>query len=208
MHYRHYCLQFPPSIQADLKLRYKKWFADSLFLDTLEFTDIPGTLILPANLLLEQKILLKCPRIIAFGTPAQLEPAFLAGAHDFLKDPWNCGELIIRTAIEKESIHLKIDNHDLCFSEDFLCIDDQLIKLSIFQTRIMYILIKHPNKIVSYNDIQEYLRMSSSDYINSLHVHINRIRNTLRAYLPGIYGESFLIENNRSLGYCLKVSCV
>ncbi len=207
MGYRHYCVQFPPSIRAELKLKYKKWYAESLFLEKLDSPSFPGTLILPSQILIENRDDIESHKIIAFGNSGSLAAAFLAGAKDFLKDPWDCEELIIRSSSKKNISVLKVDNHVISYCREFITIDSGIVDLSSFQTRLLYLLMNHANKILTYNEIREKMGMTSPNYTNSLHVHINHIRTVLLNCLPDIYGKSFVIENKRSTGYCFKATC-
>ena len=207
MKYRHYCLQFPLPIRAELKLRYKNWYAQSLFLEELESYTIPATLILPSDKLVKLTGSLICPRIIAFGNSSMLEASFLAGAHDFLKDPWDCRELIIRCGSDIKSIIINLENHEIVTDEKYLNIDGKTVNLSRFQNSIFYLLANHKNTVLPYSEIQENLKMDSVEYIKSLHVHVNRIRKMLKHHHPDIYGKYLVIENMRSRGYILKILC-
>lgn len=207
MGFRRYCLQFPSSIQAELRMKYDQWYKESLFLDQLDSTILPVTLILPAEELLNMKNPPGCPAIIAFGSQDKLEPSFLAGASDYLKDPWDCRELIIRCSSGERSVSLSIDGHCFQCSQDILTMDGTAIKLNGFQTSMIHILMKRTNRIVTYEEIRELMGMSSADYVKSIHVHVNRIRKAMNSQLPGIYGKCFSIENMRSRGYCFKIPC-
>jgi DNA-binding response OmpR family regulator len=150
---------------------------------------------------------LSCPKIIAFGSAEQLEPSFLAGASDYLKAPWDCRELIIRSCSGWKTLSLMTGDHRLRCSQDYLSVDGGIIEFSQFQTSVIHLLMTRPNEVVTYKEIRDCMGMSSPDYIKSLHVHMNRIRRGLKSQLPDIYGYAFLIENIRSRGYRFKISC-
>ena len=203
-----YCLQFPPSIRAELKLKYKHHYSKSVFLDHLDEKVVPGTLILPAETLINRTETLTCPCIIAFGRSEYLETAFLAGARDYLKDPWNTKELLIRTYSKHERLCLFPGNHTIFSSPEYLYIDGELINLSQFQIHLLYTLIRHSNRILSYEDLRDCMGMSpSSSYRKSLHVHMARLKAALKIYLFDIYGKEIFINNCRSLGYSLTTAC-
>lgn len=198
------CVQFPPLIRIELKDKYPSWYKRCLFTQNTE--NIPETaalLILPASKLLSIEKIIPYTKIITFGSSSFLESSFLSGSNDYLKDPWDCSELLIRSSRFLNGLRVCIDDTEIiCRYHDFY-INNELIKLTPVQGRVLSILFENPNVYFDYKDLQEILPADFLTSKNSLYVQVHNIRKILKDKLPNIYGKSLIVKNSNSQGYVL-----
>ena len=128
------------------------------------------------------------------------------GADDFITKPYNTqillariSSLLRRTYNNQESEILEYNNLKLNLSKSEVEYKENKVELSKNESKILYVLIKNKEKIVSRNDIIEAL-WESDEFVddNTLTVNINRLRKKLEE----IGAEDFL-KTKRGLGYIL-----
>jgi DNA-binding response OmpR family regulator len=128
------------------------------------------------------------------------------GADDFITKPYNTqillariSSLLRRTYNNYESEILEYKNLQLNLSKSEVDYNRSKIELSKNESKILYVLMKNKEKIVSRNEIIESL-WESDEFIddNTLTVNINR----LRKKLEGIGAVDFL-KTKRGQGYIL-----
>lgn len=198
------CIQLPPLIQIELKDKYPSWYDRCVFMqDTGNIPDSASLLIIPSALLLspDQKKMYK--NIIAFGAAGLLESSYLAAANDYLKDPWDCSELIIRSSKFLKNGRIKVENSEINWSNQTFFINDELIHFTPVQNRLMKILFDNPNFYFDCKDLQNILPSGDIASENSLYVQIHHIRKKLREKLPDSYGKSITVKNSNRRGYIL-----
>ena len=128
------------------------------------------------------------------------------GADDFITKPYNTqillariSSLLRRTYNNQESEILEYNNLQLDLSKSEVKYKDNKIELSKNESKILYVLIKNKEKIVSRNDIIEALWESDEyDDDNTLTVNINRLRKKLEEI-----GAIDFLKTKRGLGYIL-----
>lgn len=199
-----YCVQIPPLIRIELKDQYTSWFERCIF--THNTKNIPNTaslIILPASILLNNDKIISNLNIIAFGNDALLESSFLSGVDDYLKDPWSCSELIIRSSryINGKTIWIE-QNEIVCRQHEFY-INKEAIELTPIQGAILSILFENPNVYFSCKELQDILPPGSISSENSLYVQIHNIRKILKTKIADIYGKSIILKNSNRRGYIL-----
>ncbi|MBF9015247.1 MULTISPECIES: winged helix-turn-helix domain-containing protein [unclassified Oceanispirochaeta] len=198
------CIQLPPLIQIELKDKYPSWYDRCVFMqNTDNIPDSASLLIIPSILLLnpDQKKLYK--NLIAFGTAGLLESSYLAAAKDYLKDPWDCSELIIRSSKFLSDGRIKVEKSEIYWRNKNFYINGELIHFTPVQSRLLKILFDNPNFYFDCKDFQNILPSGDIASENSLYVQIHHIRKILREKLPESYGKSITVKNSNRRGYIL-----
>lgn len=128
------------------------------------------------------------------------------GADDFITKPYNTqillariSSLLRRTYNNQELEILEYNNLQLDLSKSEVEYKNNKIELSKNESKILYVLIKNKEKIVSRNDIIEAL-WESDEFVddNTLTVNINRLRKKLEEI-----GAVDFLKTKRGLGYIL-----
>ncbi|WP_066891909.1 response regulator transcription factor [Clostridium nigeriense] len=128
------------------------------------------------------------------------------GADDFITKPYNTqillariSSLLRRTYNNHESEILEYKNLQLNLSKSEVDYNRNKIELSKNESKILYVLMKNKEKIVSRNEIIESL-WESDDFIddNTLTVNINRLRKKLEEI-----GAVDFLKTKRGQGYIL-----
>ena len=138
------------------------------------------------------------------------------GADDYITKPYNPTILLLRM----EAIFKRLNNNKetleyrtikLNPSKSVIEVDDKEIDLSKNEMKILYYLINNKGKIVSRNEIMDYL-WNTEEYIddNTLTVNINRLRKKLtecklEKYLETKRGQGYILL--WSLRNLLKIKC-
>lgn len=123
------------------------------------------------------------------------------GADDFVTKPFNTQVLLAR--IERllkrnnTSNVLKYDKLTIDSAKSMVSKDNQMIDLSRNEIKILYYLVKNKSKIVSRDDLMDYL-WNDNEFIddNTLTVNINRLRSKLSTV-----GYEDMIITKRGQGY-------
>lgn len=126
------------------------------------------------------------------------------GADDFITKPYNSEILLARInrilnrngKIEE----IKYENITLNISKSVIECNNKIIDLSKNELKILYFLIKNKGRIVSRDEIMDYL-WSNSEFVddNTLTVNINRLRSKLESI-----GYKDIIETKRGQGYMIN----
>ncbi|MDC7233265.1 MAG: winged helix-turn-helix domain-containing protein [Spirochaetales bacterium] len=200
------CVQLPVAVQFEIRDIYSDWYSRFHFLESL--SSIPhsvSVIVIPYPLFLENYHELKNYRTLVFGSDQDLEGAFIAGADDFLKEPWGITELIIRVSRLSEAKKIQINGTEISFSSNFLRVDNRNIPFSPQENRIVAVLLENPNDYMSFRDLKKRLPPESELSEKSLYVHIYRIRSKLKKQLPHIYGKDFELNSANKRGYILTM---
>lgn len=129
------------------------------------------------------------------------------GADDFITKPYNTqillariSSLLRRTYNNQESEILEHNNLKLNLSKSEVEYSGNKIELSKNESKILYVLIKNKERIVSRNEIIESL-WDSDEFVddNTLTVNINRLRKKLEEI-----GAVDFLKTKRGQGYILK----
>ena len=150
--------------------------------------------------------------VTACGAEEERIQGFRQGADDYLAKPFNITELIFRieailrrTLIEpsnvKKTQQLEIDR--LCLNKHNMSIhyDQQPIKITAIQFKLLWLLVAHQNEVLSKPFLYPLvLEREFSLYDRSLDMHLSRIRKKLIA--AGMSANR--IETAHGRGYCFK----
>jgi hypothetical protein len=198
------CVQIPPLIRIELKDKYTSWYERCIFTQNTEYLpDTMSLLILPSSMLLSIKNNFSYTKIITFGAAALLESSFLSGSDDYLKDPWDCSELLIRSSRFLNGKRIFIEDTEIICRRHNFYINKELIELTPVQGRVLSILFENPNVYFDCKELQEILPPGFISSKNSLYVQIHHIRKVLENKLPDIYGKSLILKNSNCRGYIL-----
>ncbi len=130
-----------------------------------------------------------------------------AGADQYVTKPYNIQILLVKIngllkrnrKLEKEIQKINCDGFELNIAERVIEKDDKKIELTKNEYSILYYLAKNKGKVVSRDEIMDYL-WESEEFIddNTLSVNIKRLRNKLEEL-----GLTDKIETRRGQGYLL-----
>jgi DNA-binding winged helix-turn-helix (wHTH) protein len=202
------CISFPDKIIAGLKLIHPSLYKICHFVNSVIDSESFILIVLPVEVYISQILSLSksAAKIITWGDQKFLEEAFLAGATDYLKTPWDHKELIFRIEkifssqiIKSNSIHMEI-------TDSGLIVNSTLFRLSKREIEIMTLLSNNRNCIVNYRVLAEYIGVKSKNYENTLYVTISTLRKKLKKISPSLFPHIFDIENISSKGYLFRES--
>ena len=130
------------------------------------------------------------------------------GADDYITKPYNTQILLARIASilkrtnksELEKSKIDCTQFILNISESKIEKEDKEIELTKNESKILQCLVKNRNKIVSREELMEYL-WNTDEFVddNTLTVNITRVRNKLEEI-----GIKEMLETKRGQGYILK----
>ncbi|OQY33296.1 MAG: hypothetical protein B6241_08490 [Spirochaetaceae bacterium 4572_59] len=202
-----FCINFPIELITHLKLEYPDYY--QLFHFQNKFTDYQhcSVLILPVEQFITFHKQISPIPAIPYGSKEFLKDAFLLGAEDYLKDSWDCGELIIRVDKILNLKQLCIPGYNIEINFKVMKVNGKAVSLTKRETQIMYLLYKNFNSIVEYESFRKYLDMESQHYEQSLYVTFSMLKKKLNNYLPELFPDKIAIRNISSMGYQLKFPC-
>ncbi|MEA3372335.1 MAG: response regulator transcription factor [Campylobacterota bacterium] len=138
--------------------------------------------------------------ITAFTDIESISKAYTLGCSDYLKKPFDLTELLLRVGrlLQKENAHAVQLSPECIFEMQTreLQKNGHFIKLSKTQRNILYLLIKHKNKIVTYDMLIDHVWEGHFIKHNTIASHIREIRHIT---------PELLIQSIRSEGYLLKL---
>jgi two-component system response regulator PfeR len=203
-HYHiHQCMDGEQGLSAALSLHF-----DLILLDA-RLPERDGFSVLKAL-----RIQKKTPVIMVTACGAEEEriQGFRQGADDFLAKPFNITELLLRieailrrTLIEspqpKNQQQLEVDLLRLNKQDTSIHYDNQEIKITAIQFKLLWSLANHQNEILSKPFLYPLvLEREFSLYDRSLDMHLSRVRKKLiAAGMP-----AHRIETAHGRGYCFK----
>ena len=174
----------PDLIILDVMLPYKS--GDEVLREVREFSDIP-IIVVSAKESIQFKVDL-----------------FRIGVDDYIVKPFDLSELLARIEtnlrrysklISKQTLY-KHKNITLNYDLKEIFVDDKLVKITSKEFEILYLFIKHPNKVFSKKNIYETVWKDSYAYDDdTINTHISNIRRKI---------DSDLIETVWGMGYKLK----
>lgn len=125
-----------------------------------------------------------------------LKKGYAVGCNDYVRKPFNFEELELRMnqLIHNCSCsHVKItENYTFDLNNMNLHYNDEIVKLSIYEKNLLYILVKNINTVVSPTVIKDYVWEEKNVCDNTLRTQIKKIRSKI---------EDNFIENIRNMGY-------
>ncbi|WP_294350207.1 response regulator transcription factor [uncultured Clostridium sp.] len=128
------------------------------------------------------------------------------GADDFITKPYNTQILLARiSSVLKRTYHnneseiLSYKGVNLNLAQSTVCYEDKKVELTKNESRILNLLLKKKEIIVSRNEIMDFL-WQSDEFIddNTLTVNVNRLRKKLESI-----GVSDMLQTKRGQGYII-----
>jgi DNA-binding response OmpR family regulator len=141
---------------------------------------------------------------IAYGSPVLLLSAFAAGCSDYLKEPWELDELVIRVNKTVEKHEIQIDDSIVSFSKTEIQREDIVKPLSFQEFLVLDVLCKNRGNIVSREVLYYTLWGYNSSTSRVADMHVCSIRRKL-AFLAPEHNPSEIIRTVKGKGYLLMV---
>lgn len=140
--------------------------------------------------------------LIAYGPAARLRSAFKAGCRDYLKNPWDYGELLCRSLRLRPPGSLSFEWGEVRIRPFELSCRDVRISLSQQESVILRILIANAGSIVYRSSLYYLLWGRSKQESRAVDVHISSLRKKLNILAAQELSPS-PIKTVRGLGYLL-----
>ncbi len=201
------CIRFPREIRAEIQLQNDELWRNCHFSDSIDHISEYTLIALPVENFIFLAEKLQKTKIIAFGPAESLEEAFLLGASDYIKPPWNYKEFFIRILQAVNLDRMTINNHTISISWEGLMFDQKTIPLTSRELSILMLLNTNRNTLVKYETISHFIDIQSDKYENTLYVYICRIKKKLKENMPELYPDYINIIRISKKGYILKYPC-
>jgi len=201
------CVSFPPLIVHELKTLHSDWSRSCSFTDTPLISPPVLISILPAEQFFTHSDYFHSVRTIVFGQAQFLEETFSLGADEYLKDPWNTTEMILRAEKLIPSERILKGNQTLLICPDGIRMNEVFFELNKRESSILQLLNCQRNNLISYSSLTRYLGIRSDNPEKSLHVYISRLRKNLTEYVPTFFPGVFNIINFPGRGYMMRTAC-
>ena len=201
------CIAFHPEIISTLKFKYPEFYKKCVFTEKFTDSNSYNLIVLPVEQFIFLNRKMEEKQVIAFGESSYLEEAYCLGVLDYLKNPWDIVELILRIdkILNLKKIHIGQNSVELLSSG--IRINERLRKLSKRETRILLLLFNNINQVVAYNTISRFINIQSDNYENSLYVSISKLNKKLYESAPEIFPDQLKIQNTSGSGYMLRTVC-
>ena len=176
------------------------------FSECYVFSRLNDTCVLPAVCFLESTAEIinhtKIQPHIAYGSPGLLPSAFIAGCSDYLKDPWELDELIIRVKklVQKHVINLPGSIVSFCKTQ--IQREGMTEPLSFQEFLVLDIMCKNRKNIVSREVLYYTLWGYSADTSRVADMHVCSLRRKLSVVAPE-HDPSEIIRTVKGKGYVL-----
>lgn len=143
-------------------------------------------------------------RLIAFGAPELLTPAFMFGCWDFLKDPWSPEELYLRLmrGAGDEQSGESSTAATIEFDHEMLWSSRHAVDLRPAEYRLLEVLVHYRDEVVSREALSVTLSRTLKTNSRSLDMHISHLRRKLRVVTAP--DPAPVIEVERGRGYVLS----
>lgn len=201
------CINLPVDKITLLKLKYPYYYDLCHFQEEFSEYHRYSLLILPIEeFVLFHKQIIPKP-VIVFGPKEYLADAFLQGAEDYLKDSWDCSEMIIRLDKILKLKQISINGYSFQIDLNTFKVNGKTVSLTKRENQIIYLLYRNLNSVVEYETFRKYMKYTTSAYEQSLYVTICLLKKKMRKELPNLFPDKMSIRNISSIGYLLKLSC-
>lgn len=129
-----------------------------------------------------------------------IEKAYALGCADYLKKPFDLIELWLRIQhLLDNTNHTKVElSENIIFDMEHeqLYYEKEIVNLSKIQRKILKSLIKHKNRVLTYELLIDEVWDNEFVKLNTIATHIKKIRK---------FTPSHMIESKRAEGYCLHL---
>ena len=136
-----------------------------------------------------------------------MEEAFYLGASDFIKDPWDHKEFVLRVNKLIGAFPLRDKENTLEILENGIRINGSIFSFGNKENSILHFLYINRNSIVSYTTLAQYLNMKTDNFEKNLHVYMSRLKKELSIALSDFPEDLIKIRNIFSKGYILEITC-
>ena len=179
----------------------------STFSDHFIPPDSYDIVFLPVEQFIYRSKLLRNSLTLTYGSAEFLEDAFLLGAADYLKEPWDCRELQIRMNHICTPVLVKNKFCTVLILDAGIAVNERIYYLSRRELKILSLLGSNKNTTIAYKTLSRHINIKSSAYENTLYVTISRLRKKLRLIDPVIFPAQLDIKNISGEGYILVSPC-
>jgi DNA-binding response OmpR family regulator len=143
--------------------------------------------------------------VIVYGQAGAAVKAFLAGATDYLKEPWDVLELDFRLKkiFSSQSKNYRFHEQELTIQDTLCSTSNAEIKLSLPESKLLRAMLKQRGTLVP-RDVLSYALWGKIPHQASrvMDVHISALRKKLRLLFPNKKSERF-IYSAKGKGYIL-----
>ncbi len=161
----------------------------------------PDLLVVPADRL--EPATAATPPRIAWGPPALMRSAFLAGCADYLREPWTPEELALRaeSVLARQAVRFQFPWGTVRWEGDDLRTPRGTVLLSRRQAIILRALLRARGRPVARSTLAALLGAGADRDSRRVDVHVSAIRRQVRAMEPdagvfvlGVRGQGYLIR--------------
>lgn len=151
---------------------------------SLEEVDHPDIVVIPARLL--RRVLDAAPEVpeaaglFVFGPARELPAAYLAGARDFMKEPWNVDELLFRMAALVRRVQAPLRGPTGTLGPTTLNIDGVEILLSREEVRLLRVFWNAPDGVATRRALSFALGVDASGSSRAVDMRVARLRKRLQ----------------------------
>jgi response regulator RpfG family c-di-GMP phosphodiesterase len=140
---------------------------------------------------------------IVYGNVNYIDRAFILGASDFIKDPWNFNEIETRSFRFLQKDILECSWGNIIFSNEIIKANNMEIPFSVNEYKILSLLLNNKNKVVSRLNINYRLNIENKDS-RVIDVYINSIRSKINSLSENKENGKIIIKTIRGKGYTIN----